>query len=342
MCSKCGFSPSTGVQDATAPSPYRIPEARQAATDEPEGPSKSRTRKRRNSHFMVKLMLGWSLVLVIIIVGARKFWRDSPPAPPTATAAAQPAYSDLDIKLLEEAGPRCAEVFSGFLNAGTPEERNQFVIDPVRTASRMVRYYSLNPLVNIDPQSLRFVDQSVLEIPGTRAIESRWIGQDDKTYDAVFREENGEWRLDWDHFSRYSDYPWALFLAGSGEPEGEFRLLARERLADERKNEQNISVVLYAPRIGRPGESGLQSPEFLVSRSKPEGRLLDAAFEAARKGKRLFGSTLPGIDPEGMIRVRVRVKRTELNLERKFEITEVVACHWMSIKDPGVTPKETP
>lgn len=41
-----------------------------------------------------------------------------------------------------------------------------------------------------------------------------------------------------------------------------------------------------------------------------------------------------------MIRVRVRVKRTEVNLERKFEITKVLACHWMSIDDPGVTPKE--
>lgn len=341
LCTKCGFAPSTGLLEAADAVPNRIPEARQAVADGGETVAKSRTRRRKGSHFMLKLMAGWLLVLLLIIVGARRLWRDSPPAAKTAsTRVEEPVISDLDAKLLTDAGPRCGEAFSGFLNAGTPEERNQFVLDPVRTASRMARFYSLNPLANIDPKTLRFQDQSVLELPEGRAIESRWLGEDDKMYDAVFREENGEWRLDWDHFSRYSDYPWALFLAGSGQPEGEFRLLARERLAEERKSEQNISVVLYAPRIGRPGESGLQSPEFLVSRNKPEGRLLDAAFQAARKRKNLYGSSLPRIDPEGMIRVRVTVKRTEVNLERKFEITKVSACHWMSIDDPGVALEE--
>ncbi len=341
LCSKCGFAPATGLLEAAIATPAHVPEARQTGAEGEESVAKTRTRKRKGSHFMLKLIAGWLIVLLLIIVGARQLWRDAPQTTkPASTRVEDPVISDLDVKLLEEAGPRCTEAFSGFLNAGTPEERNQFVLDPVNTASRMARFYSLNPLVNIEPKTLRFQDQSVLEVPGSRAIESRWIGEDDKIYDAVFREENGEWRLDWDHFSRYSDYPWALFLAGSGAPEGEFRLLARERLAEERKAEQNISVVLYAPRVGRPGESGLQSPEFLVSRNKPEGRLLDAAFKAARKQQALFGSTLPRIDPEGMIRVRVTVKRTEVNLERRFEITKVSACHWLSIDDPGVVPEK--
>jgi hypothetical protein len=243
---------------------------------------------------------------------------------------------DDDIALLNEGGRKCGEALGGFLSAGAPEQRNQFVLAPIATASRMARFYSLNPMANIDPAALRLEKSVVVNLPGEKAIETRWITPDGRNFDAAFREEHGEWRLDWDHFARYSDYPWSLFLAGSGVPEGEFRLLARERLAEERKDLDTISIVLYAPRFGHPRETGFQSPEFLVSRNKPEGKLLDAAFKLARSGKQVYGSKLPDQNPEGMIRVRVKVKRTEVDGERRFEITAVKACHWYSIDDPGV------
>lgn len=340
LCTKCGFDPSTGVLDATAESePARHPQA--AATAESASrPEKHSVRRRKNRHLMAKLVAGWSLVLALIIFGAKTLWPEH--APPshqhTSDSSDSKTISDLDIKLLEEAGPRCIETFSQFLAAITPEERNQFVLSPVSTASRMVRFYSLNPLTNIDPSTISLERNAVLDLGGGKAIETLWAGPEGKRYDALFREENGEWRLDWEHFARYSDFPWSQFLAGDGPNDGEFRLLARERLAKERKNEENLSIVLYAPRFGRPEESGFQSPEFLVPRSDPAGRLLDAAFQLARDGKRVFGSTLPHIDPDGMIRVRVKVKRTEVNLERKFEITAVTACHWFSTDDPGVKP----
>jgi hypothetical protein len=129
-----------------------------------------------------------------------------------------------------------------------------------------------------------------------------------------------------------------LFLAGGDVTEGEFRLLARERLAEERKNAETISLVLYAPRFGNPGEAGFQSPEFLVSRKSDDGRLLDAAFKLAREGGRVFNSQLGKIDPDEMIRVNVRVKRVEGDLGRSFQITRVIACHWYSVEDPGVEP----
>jgi hypothetical protein len=178
----------------------------------------------------------------------------------------------------------------------------------------------------------------VLNLPGGRAIETSWNAPDGRKVDAIFREENGEWRLDWDHFVRYGDYPWSLFLAGSGPPEGEFRLLARERLADARKKADSISIVLYAPRFARPGETGFQSPEFLVPRNTRDGQLLDAAFKLARSGGQVFGSKLPNPNPDDMIRVRVKVRRLEQDLERKFEIAAVLACHWYSVDDPGVEP----
>jgi hypothetical protein len=350
LCGKCGFDPGTGVLESPA-EPIAANEPTDEATDgeeadQPETSEKHEHRgkrsgkRRKNRHFMLKLIGGWTLVLALIIVVARKMWhvdtRDTAPVP--TTKIEEPAASDEDLALLNENVRKCMEVFNGFLSAGTPEERNQFVLNPVTTASRMARFYSLNPLTNIKPQTVQLADNAIINLPGAKSIETQWKCDDGRSIDALFREENGEWRLDWDHFARYSDYPWSLFLAGSGDPEGEFRLLARERLAEERKDQETISIVLYAPRFGHPLDTGFQSPEFLVSRASHEGRLLEAAFKLVREGKQVLGSTLLKNNPDDMIRVRLKVRRTEAELERKFQITKVIACHWYTIDDPGVEP----
>lgn len=317
-----------------------MPETSTENTGAPaSGRGKRSSRKRKNLRIMVKLMLGWILLLALIVFGARKLWYSDPPSRGEVTPALKvPVLDAKDLDYMQTAGPYCIAAFQNFLNAGTPEARSQFVLSPVTTASRMSRFYGLNPLVNIRPDTLTLTANGLVRLPGGDAFEARWMAQNGKIYDAVFRKENDEWRLDWEHFARFSDYPWPLFLAGSGPEEGEFRLLARERLADERKNEPDISIVLYAPRFGAPEEAGFQSPEFLISRNTLDGQLLDAAFEQARAGNKVFGADMPDINPDGMIRVRVKVRRIEANDERSFEITGVTACHWYSVDDPGVEP----
>lgn len=340
LCPNCGEDPGTGILNAPSQATTTEESAEVSNNRQKSGNrSKRSVRKNKTRHLMFKLLLGWSLVLVLIVFGARRMWPSAPPesSPDTASRAdAAPAMTGDDVVLFQNAGPRCGEALAQFLTAGTPEKRNQFVLSPVTTASRMAQFYSLNPIPNIAPATLALTASGLLDLPGGKAFEAHWASDDGKVIDAVFREENGEWRLDWEHFSRYSDYPWPLFLAGTGPDEGEFRLLARERLAEERKGEETISLVLYAPRFSNPGEAGFQSPEFLVSRKQRDGQLLDAAFKLARSGGRVFDSKLPNPDPEDMIRVRVNVRRAENELGRTFEITSVIACHWHALDEPGV------
>jgi len=339
LCSKCGADPSLGIleapADAVAPGVETI-----SSPDAKSGDRRNRGGKPRHYRYLMwQLAAGWALVLALIVLGARWLWPSDEPAP--GSTAATPAASTLsneDMAFLNSAAPKCGETFSGFLAAGTPEGRNQFVLKPVITSSRMARFYGSNPMTHVEPATIHLLGSSVLKLPGGKAVETVWNWTDGRQIDAVFREENGEWRLDWDHYARYSDYPWALFLAGTGVSEGEFRLLARERLPDERKGDDAISLVLYAPRFSQPGEVGFQSPEFLVSRNGRDGRLLDAAFKLARSGGRVFDSKLENLNPEGMIRVRLKVRRLEVNMERKFEITQVLACHWYAVDEPGVEP----
>jgi hypothetical protein len=338
VCPTCGADPCPPLVEAAAPAPLPAASAPQDAVVQGTKRTKRSTSKRKNRYFMLQLISGWTLVLVVILLGARKLWHSEPTPAPQPAGEQKTVLSEEDVRLLQTAGAECGRVFEGFLTAGTPETRNQFVLSPVETASRMARFYSMNPLANIRPDTLQLAGSGILHLPDGQAFQARWETTDGRIYDALFRRENNEWRLDWEHFARYSDYPWALFLAGEGPEEGEFRLLARERLAEERKNEPTISIVLYAPRFGSPREVGLQSPEFLVSRDQRDGQLLDAAFKLAREGGRVFGGQLEEINPDGMIRVRVKVRRYEEELERKFEIAGIAACHWYSVNDPGVQP----
>ena len=343
LCSNCGAQPCTG--NLTTPSQQAAAEDGQESQTGGSAPEASSTRgkrtlrKHKNRYLMIKLFLAWSLLLVLIVVGARKLWPAAEPEIESAAAArldTEPVMNSEDELLFQDASTRSAQTLTHFLTAGTPETRNQFVLSPVTTASRMAHFYTLNPIPNIDPATLSMTASGLLQLPDGKAFEAHWEPGDGRVIDAVFRLENSEWRLDWEHFARYSDYPWPLFLAGTGPDEGEFRLLARERLSAERKNEDAISLVLYAPRFSQPGETSSQSPEFLISRNQRDGQLLDSAFKLARSGGRDFGSTLPNIDPDGMIRVRVKVRRSEGEMGRVFEITSVIACHWLSLDEPGV------
>ncbi|RPJ33648.1 MAG: hypothetical protein EHM17_09580 [Verrucomicrobiaceae bacterium] len=342
LCPHCGADPSPGVVETTAETPS-TPTETEANGGNPANHSRRSVRKHKNRNFMFVFTLGWCLILGLIIIAALKL---RPPqaaetAPePAAEAQNTPVQTGNDIAIYQNAGPKCSQAFAQFLAAGTPEQSNQFVISPVSTAARMERFLSLNPIPAIDPASLELAGSGLLHLPDGTAFEAQWKSADGRILDTVFREENGEWRLDWEHYARYSDHPWPLFLAGNGPDECEFRLLARERLAEERKGEPTISLVFYAPHFGNPQETRSQSPEFLVSRNTRDGKLLDAAFKLARSGGRVFGGKLPSLDPEGMIRVRVKIRRSEGGENRKFEVVSVNACHWLSHDDPGVQPDE--
>ncbi|MCP5549199.1 MAG: hypothetical protein H7A50_17695 [Akkermansiaceae bacterium] len=341
-CGKCGFDPSLlarVIPPPPAPVAAEQPAEESAgpAPDEPRRHTRT-VRKRKNRHLMLKLLAGWSLVLVLIVAGARVMWgdpredRDTGPSTQSGNS-----ISEADQALLNQAAPRCSEVLAGFLSAGGTEQQNQFVLHPVETIARMTRFYALNPLPKIDPESLEPGERTIFRIGETPVVEATFETSDGEI-EVAFHQVDDEWRIDWEAFARYSEYPLALFLAGSGPDEAEFRLLARERLAEERKDEETLSLIFYAPRFGKPGETGTPSPEFLIARDTEAGRMISAALQAEQEDKRPFGAQIDPGDPDDMIRIRVRIRRSEVEGERKYEIVEVPACHWYESDLPGLEP----
>jgi hypothetical protein len=301
---------------------------------------KREVRRYKGRYFALKLVAIWALVMATLAVGGHFFWRDNSHGNQgkLADRVVKDSQTASENHFLSQAYTKCAENLSGFLAAGTPEVRNQFVRTPLDTAGRMARFYQENPFENFDVSGIRGKGTGVIHLgDGRKLVETRWAAADGRTFDAVFFEEQDGWRLDWEEFVRYSEHPWHLFLSGSGDGEGEFRLYARERLAGQRIGKDDILIALHAPRFGHPGEATDASAELSVDQDSEAGRILLQAFEIRKEGGRVYGSSLPNQDPEDMIRVRVKVRRADSPTGRTFTIEEVKACHWLSIDDSGLS-----
>lgn len=343
LCPKCGLDPSPGIQPAARDAiPAAAPGSPESAEDSASpARAKQKVKRRKNRHLMLKIFGGWLVLLIIIFVTVRNLYHDESSEKAAASEPVGDRPEDLnpDDDFIQKHAQACATTFSGFIAQTAPEQCSEFVLTPTGTVGRMARFQTYNSLPKLEPESLRVESQTLLHFADGNGIELRWTTKDGMRFETLFREAREEWKLDWEHFARFSDYSWSLFLAGSGPDECEFRLLARERLVEERKDkDKTISVVFYSPKFGQPLETGFQSPEFLVPRDTPAGRALEAGFRDAAAGKQPFGSKLPSPNPDGIIRVRVKVKRIETNGERRFEVTDVPACHWYSSNEPGTDP----
>lgn len=294
--------------------------------------------KRPHKGITLGIVAVWA---VLIGLGVWRFNHDSNPDKdrrnpmPHDADMAEGTLADERVALLNGALPECHQALVGFLSAGSPEERNQFVADPVAMAGRMAVFYTLNPFPRVDVEKLRRIGQDTMRIGGEWMIGTRWQeGEDGAIYDAVFRMESGVWMLDWKQFSRYCDYPWALFLAGGGPGQGEFRLLARKASGLDESGAV-LRFALLSPVMGKPLSTGVSSSVFEVPRGSDTGLVLQAAFDAKDDGKHHFGSGMEAMEPEGMVRVTVTVKRTDSGGNRSFEVGKVIASHWIDSDDPG-------
>ncbi len=293
--------------------------------------------RKKNHHMQVKLGIFWALVLISIALLAR--WLGEREGPREESQWSDQVLTgtpaDEEIATLQAAMPDCQQTLLEFLLANRPEVRAQHVYNPLVTIGKMSRFYQQFPFVQLDPEGLQFVESELLKLSDEVAVETRWKTAEGPQVDAIFREQDGEWRLDWEHFVRYSDSSWPAFLTKTGESEEEFRLLARERSSGAGRKTGKLSIAFYAPKFAEPDEVGQPSPEFLLDESSSDGQLLKQAFDAAAERRVPFRSVLKSLDPDGMIRVRVKIRRWTTGETNQFEITQVVACHWLSTDESG-------
>lgn len=270
----------------------------------------------------------WVLMLAVLAVASKYLWPDSPTASDEDSTAFHSSLSAEDQQLLQIQLSACSQTLQQFLANPTPESRVAHVVGGTTMIGRMTRHQQSHPIIQSEEMQ-ELLHRDVLRTPAGRAIETLWKLDGERMVEAVFFEdEKGEWRLDWENLVRFNTEPWALFLAGLGEPEGEFRLLAREWSGELEHYE--LGLALHIPRPDKPGETAAPLTGLVIPRDSEMGRRVLAAFEARKRNLGAFGSRLASVDPEDMIRLRVRISRhEEEGGERTFRIEDIPACHWL-------------
>lgn len=324
LCPDCGGDPCGESEQPTAEAgPVRV---RRKIRKKQPGKTSRRKDKSKARALMVVVML-WGFLLA---AGAILMSRTGSEDGPQVADSTEPTRQEIeDQRLLQDELGECGQRFSEFRAAQDVGSRALHVLGSGRAVQRMARVQQFNPSYpSTEPVNIE--EYRVIHTPAGRAIETLWKQEDGQKLEAVFFEEQGEWKIDWDAFARAGTESWPLFLAGRGNGVGEFRLLARERIGADGRDDEFIGLVLYAARNGRPGEAIAPSPEIRVLRNSPVGSQIEAAFAIRKEGRGAFGSKMVVHDPDEMIRLRVRVSR-EGEDERVFKIEELFACHWLEL-----------
>lgn len=322
MCPDCGQDPS-GESPRVEAGPVRV---RRKIRKKQPGKASS-PKQKGNARILMMVVVAWG---VLLGAGAIRMARRGSNTLPQATGSAEPTRQEVeDQRLLQDHLDACGRRLSEFRASSDVGSRALHVVGAARAVQRMTRMQQFSPAyLAVEP--LKPEKYKVIHTPAGRAIETLWKQEDGERIEAVFFEEEGEWKIDWDAFARAGTESWPLFLAGRGRGAGEFRLLARERIGADGRDDEYIGLVLYEARNGRPGEANAPSPEIRVLRNSPMGRQIEEAFTLRKEGRGAFGSRLVEYDPDEMIRLRVRVSR-EGEDERVFQIDELFGCHWLEL-----------
>lgn len=342
-CPQCGLDPAPVIQEAAAApvSPVGLAFTMQMAAAAPADPYKKRSYKKLIT--FLKIIGVWLLFIGLIVWGAEMIWGGDPvsqtPQDPVVAEELRDSkpLSDEEI-YFEEQMPACLEVLKGYLAAKTVEEQLPYLWSKGLDVEMMKSYIESAALSDIDANTSTLVVKSKLDFGDGEAILTHWENEDGDLFDAVFIKQGEKWKLDWHHFVRYSSQAWPMFLAGSGTDEGEFRLLARERYPEKRVASKNIEVMLYAPRHAHMDEAGFKATIEPLPLDSPGGKVLAAGFDQAKEGVSFFGSSIKRVNPDEMIRVRLKVRRISGDGTVRYEITDVSVCHWLNTDKSYLSP----
>jgi len=333
-CPTCGLDPAPERSAVAAPAgdPARIRRRVKKPSHHARPRRRSREGRRKARALMIFVVVWIALVAFTAVFVKKQASVEPTPAPAYVEKSEGP--TEEEARLLSDNLSDCAKHLQEFLAAPDAAARSRHVLRPDRTIPRMARHYSDNPpVVGNSKLSLRL--QHVLHTPAGPAIETTWTVGEEERIEAVFFKEGEDWKIDWDAFARYNSEPWPLFLSAQGPGEGVFRVLARERIGANGKDDEFISLVLGVPRPGHPDEATSPSPEIKVKRASAIGQRIQEAFDAKAGGTGAFGSRAVTEDPDGMIRLRVRVSRGD-DEERHFRIEELLAVHWLELDEPPI------
>lgn len=159
-----------------------------------------------------------------------------PPAP--ARAVATPAE-------------RIPDMLESFLTASGTTAKAAHVLDRARVEPLMDAIYAQR---NLPEDQLRFGVPQPLE-PGVWVVPAKVLGPPEFLLHLMVREEQGEFKLDWETYEQELAQRFTTFAASPGKAGGDFRLVLERAHAFAAGPDESIAV-----RIAAPGSPALAEP----------------------------------------------------------------------------------
>ncbi|WP_411825813.1 hypothetical protein [Luteolibacter sp. AS25] len=326
-CAHCGKKTHIKLQSsAEQPETVAIP------LFETEASSHSTDRKKRNLGIL-KVVLIW-LVLMTIALLIHRYFRglaiEEEMAELEVLKQQKREVVERDRKILEESLASCHQALVGLISADL-KDKTQFIWNPTESSKGFEHTFESGKFSLLDVNEIQRVSEETFQIEGETFIETHWMQSGLGEFDAVFRKDNGKWKLDWKHFSRASDFDWISLIEEDGEVDGEMRVLAK--ITETDNDHQTMKIAVFPNGFLDPVELPEEPIVFAVDQSSDEGLLIKAAVDLKKAGRSAFRRNAISPKTTDVVRVRARIRRVRVGDIVKIELKQVVACHWI---DSGV------
>jgi len=224
----------------------------------------------------------------------------------------------------------CQNVLMGYMRKRDPSEIGAYVANSSGALEQRRLHYIYNSFITYEGNpKLRYAN--VINIGERKAIETMWSWPNGILTDAVFVRGAG-WKIDWLQMVRFSEQSLSAFSSGFGDVnEGVFRLYARRAKVDEGEDVRWVTVSFYEPKRNLNAEYRKPLVKVIVDRTSEIGREFEAVYENRKAGLGAYGGKAFGVDPEDLIRVTVKLKRSrEENGKVSVELSEIISNHWLT------------
>lgn len=300
----------------------------------PDGSKKIRKRrkktKREKNKPMVFFLLGW--VCIVVLVFVLFFTRNSEDSDRDDDREVD-VTETRDREFVAAHQDELFRLFNEYVFAPTMKGREQFIGRSSEMALPFSRYYREHSF-SVPAAPIKVVGANVIEVskdPLVLAIEQVWVDAEGRLFGTTHYFDGQGWKLDWESYAPYSEMSWARFLADLGGQEGEFRLLVRKRKS--RDESKRFVLSFYRPPVFTEPEKEFlksESPEVEVETDSELGKEFLRLWSEFNDGKFPLDSMLSSLDPEGFMRITVRMglEESELRGLKRVVLKEIIGPGW--------------
>jgi hypothetical protein len=154
---------------------------------------------------------------------------------------------------------------------------------------------------------------------------------DRRRFEVAFVRDEGAWKIDWESYARYCSTPWDLFVSGTNQTTGDFRLYMREKRLSSLDAGVHIGLKFYPADYELKSRRNGESPTVLVRADSALGEQVLAVLGELEEEIELGDSRFRAADPEAMARVRVLLEwRTNVDGEPQLHLNEIKAGSWFA------------